>query len=51
MHVENERWRRRGVRVKTVITHFSAVYIFDSRFSEEEVDEITMGKRMHEMWS
>lgn len=34
-----------------VITHFSAVYIFDSRFSEEEVDEIAMGEGMYEMRS
>jgi len=42
---------RRTVRKKIVITHFSAVYIFDSRFSEEEVDEIAVGKGMHEMRS
>lgn len=43
MHGEKER--------ETVITHFSAVYIFDSRFSKEEVDEITMGEGMHKMRS
>jgi len=40
-------WRKRAR--ETVITHFSAVYIFDSRFSEEEIDEIAMGEGMYEM--
>lgn len=47
MYREKEKERERNI----VITHFSAVYIFDSRFPEEEVDEIAMGEGMHEMWS
>lgn len=43
--IQKERKRER----KIVITHFSAVYIFDSRFSEEEVDKIAMGEGMHEI--
>jgi len=41
--MEKEKKHDGGGR-EVVITHFSAVYIFDSRFSEEEVDEIAVGK-------